>query len=125
MQNFSRSKGRASEANLLVDVRNASAKIPDTFCDHDDFFAKLGSISLSGSSGCCQSCAKMSEVFLLGQGRIEINPKLLPQYIINKGPPIDKACWTAVLGPFDVLRLCDQLVKTRKSLNLIIGYHEN
>ena len=67
----------------------------------------------------------MGEVFLLGQGCLEIYPKLLSQYIINKRSPLDKACWTAVLGPFDVLRLCDQLVKTRKSLNLIIGYGEN
>ena len=92
MKDFGRSKGRASEANRLVDMRVPNSKVPDPLGDENDLLAKLSSIGLSGSPGCRQGCAKMRKIFLFGKGCLEIDSKLLSKYIIDKGAPLDQAC---------------------------------
>jgi hypothetical protein len=92
MKDFGRGKGRASEANCLVDMRVPNSKVPDALGDENDLLAKPNSIGLSGSPGCRQSCAKMGKIFLFGKGSLEIDPKLLSKYVIDKGAPLDQAC---------------------------------
>ena len=125
LKNVCWSEGRASEANLVVEVWYPATVVPNMLSVHNDLIAKLGSPVLGGISGCLQSRTQMSEVILLGKCRLEIDPNLLPEYIINKGAPLGKAFYTAVESPISVLRLVDQLVKTRNSSNLTIACDGN